>query len=224
MISFEAQLSANNSKITAFAVIVTICMTLITGALIVKDIMTPPSTVEVKLITVNEQTGHLTDVTTLAVLQKGRDKKEIQSNTALNKFWAQQFVTFFENYEHHSIRSDFEKVQLYSSEEVFAQYYAKFQGKSDIRKSLGKSLTQTVKILSITPESTTTPFLDTENGVTVSMRVVRQIKRGTRTELELKGVIRMTFGYDIEAKMDEKTRNLNPLGFMVTSYRFDAEQ
>jgi hypothetical protein len=33
----------------------------------------------------------------------------------------------------------------------------------------------------------------------------------------------LTFGYDADLDMDEKARNMNPLGFVVTSYKFTPD-
>jgi type IV secretion system protein VirB8 len=226
MMDFEATIAQKNHVSKNFAwVVVAVCVVVIlclAGAIFK---MLPLKMTDVKVLVLDKVTGQISDVSVLSEFATN-DVEELSAKTALNKFWIQQYINFYENYEVHSVRDAYSKVRAYSSDEVFNKYNVKFNpvaGGVNIEQAMrGKVLS--IKIKTIEKNNVVTPFNNTDNGLSYSVRVIKQIKKGNNLIKERRGTIRMTFGYLLNAKMDEKTRNINPLGFTVTSYRFDSEQ
>lgn len=185
--------------------------------------MLPLKMTDVKVLIVDKNTGYPTEITSLASFETG-NLREITGSEALNKFFAQQYIVLHDSYEHHNIRDAYSKVQLFSTQTVFDTYKAKFAPPIDIEKQLGDKKILDVNVISLSPQKTITPFKEGNNGVTMTARVEKSIREGNNILSKNSGIVTMTFGYDSELEMDEKARNINPFGFTVTSYRFDADQ
>ena len=54
-------------------------------------------------------------------------------------------------------------------------------------------------------------------------RIDKTIRNGDQILSRQSGIVTLTFGYDADLDMDEKARNMNPLGFVVTSYKFTPD-
>lgn len=221
---FEERLDEENIKSKKVAWIVASLSLLVTLILSVAIfLMLPLKMTDVKVLIVDKNTGYPTEITSLVEFEKG-NLKQIVGSEALNKFFAQQYIILHDSYNYFSVRDAYEKVYLYSTNEVFQVYKQKFEGPNNIEIVLGNKRSLEVNVLSISPQLTVTPFKGTDNGVTVTARVERFIREGENILDKTSGIVTMTFGYDTELAMEEKARNINPFGFTVTSYRFDPEQ
>lgn len=221
---FEQRLDEENIKSKKIAWIFAAGSALISIALTVAIyLMLPLKTTDVKVLIVDKNTGYPTEVTSIAEFETG-NLREITASEALNKFFAQQYIILHDSYQYYSIRDAYSKIALFSTESVFNEYKAKFEPPIEIEKQLGDKKTLEVNVISLSPQNVVTPFKDTENGVTMTARVEKTIREENRILEKSSGIVTMTFGYDAELAMDEKARNINPFGFTVTSYRFDADQ
>ena len=224
MKKFEERLDEQNIKsmrvawtVAALSLLVTLGLS---GAIY---FMLPLKTTDVKVLIVDKNTGYPTEVTSLAEFETG-NLRAITGSEALNKFFAQQYIILHDSYQHYSIRDACSKVELFSTDSVFAEYRVKFQPPNNIEQRMGTKRTLEVNVISLSPQSTPTPFKDGDNGVTMTARVEKLVREGSRVLDKTTGTVTMTFGYDTELAMQEAARNINPFGFQVTSYRFDPDQ
>lgn len=187
--------------------------------------LAPLKRTEVKVLTVDKQTGLPTDITPLASFETN-NIKEMSSIESLNKFFIHQYIQAHDSYNYYSIRDAYSTVKLYSTDDVFRDYALKFQPPISIEKQLGDKNNMDILVHSITLENTPTPFEDTENGITAKARIEKRVRSGNQILEKKIGTVIMTFGYNTKLDMDEKSRNNNPLGFTTTSYNFipDMEQ
>ncbi len=185
--------------------------------------MMPLKMTEVKLLVVDKNTGYPSEVTALSSFETG-NIREITADDALNKYFAQLYIIAHDSYNFYAIRDSYAAVQLYSTNQVFKDYQAKFLPPINIEKKLGKERTLEVNVISLTPQNIPTPFKDGENGITMQARVEKLIRENDAVLSKNSGIVTMTFGYDANLEMDERARNMNPFGFTVTSYRFDEDQ
>lgn len=221
---FEQRLDEENLKSKRIAWTAFGAMTLVSIALaIAVMIMMPLKQTAVKLLVVDKNTGLPSEITALGNIASG-DLRQITGAEALSKYFANQYIIARDSYNYYSVRGQFEAVQLYSTPEVFDDYYRRFFGENSIEKQLGRNRVMEVNVVSITPQNIPTRFKDREDGgITVQARVEKQIREGDQVLSRNSGVVTMTFGFDDDLHMDEKARNMNPFGFTVTSYRFDAD-
>lgn len=184
--------------------------------------MVPLKRTEVKVIVVDKNTGLPTAMTSLADFETGNIRK-IPTIEALNKFFVNQYIIAHDSYDHYAIRESYATVQLYSEEKVFREYALKFQPPINLDKELGKDNNIEINIISITPQDVVTPFRDGDGGFTMQARIEKALRSGDRIQKKTSGTVTITFGYNADLDMDERARTMNPLGFTVTSYRYDAD-
>lgn len=185
--------------------------------------MLPLKMTDVKVMVVDKNTGYPSEITALTTFETG-NIAEITADDALNKFFTQNYIILHDSYNFYAIRQAYSAVQLYSTPEVFNDYKRKFDPPQSIEDQLGQKRILDVKVLSMTPQNVPTPFKDGENGVTMLARVEKVIRENNQILQRSTGTVTMTFGYDADLEMDERARNMNPFGFIVTSYRFDPDQ
>ena len=90
-------------------------------------------------------------------------------------------------------------------------------------KELGKDKNIEVNVNTITPQDVVTPFRDGDGGFTMQARIEKTIRNGEHILLKSSGTVTITFGYNADLDMDARARTMNPLGFTVTSYRYDPD-
>lgn len=221
---FEQRLDEENiksKKVAWFCVGAFALITLTLAFAIFK--MLPLKMTDVKLLVVDKVTGYPVSVTDLSTFSTDKTK-DITADLALNKFFSQLYIVAHDSYNFYSIRDSYATVQLYSSDNVFSDYAQKFKSPS-IQDRLGENKVLDVKVLTMTPQTVETPFKDKPNGgITMQARVEKVIREKDQVLSKTTGTVTMTFGYDADLNMDERTRNANPFGFTVTSYRFDPDQ
>lgn len=221
---FEQRLDEENIKSKKIAWFAFFIMTLVTLCLTFAVVnMLPLKRTEVKVLVVDKNTGLPTEITALANFENG-NVKQMTGIQALNKYFTQQYVIAHDSYNFYQIRDAYSTVMMYSTPSVFEDYKRKFGGEVNIEKKLGTHSSMEVVIHSISQEDIPTPFKDKDDGgVTMRIRADKQIRTGNSINGKQSGTILMTFGYDANLDMDEKARNLNPLGFTVTSYRWTPD-
>lgn len=221
---FEQRLDEENLKSKRLAWMITFAsctLTLISMGTVAY--LAPLKQTEVKLLVVDKNTGYPSEVTALSKFATG-DIKKLSQTQAINKYFAGQFINLFESYNFYSVREAYSLVKLYANEPVFAQYNAKFNPPIDIEKTIGRERSLKVEIMSIEQTPAITPFKSDNDGVTMRARIEKRvIAKGVAVQT-ISGTVTMTIGYDTALQMDERTRNLNPFGFTVTSYQFTPDQ
>ena len=203
----------------AFGVMTVLCVVLAIAIMM----MTPLKRTEVRLLVVDKNTGYPSEITALADFPTG-NTRQMQSSEALNKYFVQAYITAHDSYNHYAIREAYKTVQLWSTPQVFADYSQKFGGDNDIQARLGKNKVLEVVVHSINPLPQKTDFNGKEEGKIYQARIEKIIRSGDQIDSRATGTVTITFGYDKHLKMDEQSRNLNPLGFTVTAYQFVRDQ
>ena len=204
----------------AFAVMAGVSLVL-AGAIFA---MTPLKRTEVRLLVVDKNTGYPTEITQLADFPTG-DTKQMQASDALNKYFVQSYIIAHDSYNHYNVRDAYRTVQLWSSEDVFRDYTRLFEGANDIQKVIGKERQLEVVVHSMNPLPQPTEFNGDESaGKMIQARIEKIIRKGSYIEKRATGTVTVSFGYDANLRMDEESRNFNPLGFTVTAYQFVPDQ
>lgn len=220
---FEQRLDEENIKSRKIAWCAFAVMTLVAVLLTLTILrLAPLKRTEVKVLVVDKNTGMPSEVTALTDFETG-NIKGITGAEALNKFFTNQYIVAHDSYNFYAIRDAYATVALYSTEQVFNEYKQKFEPPISIEKQLGTGRNLDVTVHSITQEAITTPFKDTENGITMRARIEKVIREGNQNLSRETGTVIITFGYDADVEMDEKARNTNPFGFTVTSYHFTPD-
>lgn len=224
-LSFEEILELKNeqSRIVAwraFAVMTVLCVVLAIAIMM----MTPLKRTEVRLLVVDKNTGYPSEITALADFPTG-DTKQMQASEALNKYFVQAYIIAHDSYNHYNVRDAYRTVQLWSTEDVFRDYAQMFDGAGDIQKVIGKERQLEVVVHSMNPLPQPTEFNgDETGGKMIQARIEKIIRKGSYIEKRATGTVTVSFGYDANLKMDEESRNFNPLGFTVTAYQFVPDQ
>ena len=222
--TFEEMLELKNEQSKRTAWIAFSVMTVLSVVLAIAIMMmTPLKRTEVRLLVVDKNTGYPSEITALADFPTG-DTRQMQASEALNKYFVQAYITAHDSYNHYAIREAYKTVQLWSTQQVFADYSQKFSGDNDIQARLGKNKVLEVVVHSINPLPQKTDFNGKEEGKIYQARIEKIIRSGDQIDSRATGTVTITFGYDKYLKMDEQSRNLNPLGFTVTAYQFVRDQ
>lgn len=164
------------------------------------------------VLRVNDTTGAVQEVSTI------KDQEKTYGEV-VDMFFLADFVRSYENYNFQSIQNDYDKTILMSSDAVADQYRKIYQDdRNDTKKvardkELGQYGTRKVKILSVVP--------DIQKQV-ATVRFQTETTSGNQSATVENWVATITYEY-VSAKIDTQVRLLNPLGFVVTSYRVDKE-
>jgi type IV secretion system protein VirB8 len=134
-----------------------------------------------------------------------------------DRYWIANFVRHYENYAYQSIQFDYDNTLVMSTPDVGSAYRSIYTADPKNPnaplprdKQLGQSGTRTVKIISITP--------DTIKGIAS----IRFETMTTGQSVPEHWIATMSYKY-ANAQISENVRLLNPLGFLVTSYRVERE-
>lgn len=139
---------------------------------------------------------------------------------ALDQHHAVQYVRARESYFFHFLRRDYEQVARSSTPEVFAPYSERFQGEGALQEKLGSREEHRVTVISARPSATTLAGRAGEIIVTFE-RDVRSTQGPSPGKASF--VATVMFEYRPEALKRDVDRLENPLGFVVTNYRVEAE-
>lgn len=134
----------------------------------------------------------------------------------VDTFFIADYVKAYGNYNYHSIQDDYDKVILMSSDSVGQQYQAIYDGNNGQKprdEFLGKSGTRKIDIISVVP--------DVQKGI-ATVRFTATTDSSQQSKIMENYTATLTYEY-VSARIDEGVRLVNPLGFVVTSYREDKE-
>jgi len=160
------------------------------------------------VLRVDNATGAVDAVATM-------QEEETTYGEVVDTYFIASFVKSYESYNNYSIQNDYDKTVLMSADQVGKQYmsiYDSTGGNVGRDAYLGTQGTREVNIISVVP--------NIDKGVaTIRFETQETSSQGTQNE---SWVATLTYEY-VAASIDADIRLLNPLGFVVTSYRVDKE-
>ncbi|MCW2474450.1 virB8 family protein [Candidatus Symbiopectobacterium sp. NZEC151] len=193
------RLAATGSLLTALALIAII-------------LLLPLKTTDVELWSVDKQTGRYEYMTRIK-------ERDIATQDALAHAFSAQYVTLREGYNYFSLQRDYDEVQLFNSDSVNRDYLDEFNGVQapDILFNKAEYRVE-IDIISNVHAPATQP----DNLATLRVkRTLRHIAdNAVKTDF---WNIRLTYRYLPRKALTDSQREINPLGFIVTSYQRDKE-
>ena len=160
------------------------------------------------VLRVDNATGAVDAVATI-------QEEEKTYGEVVDTYFIASFVKNYESYNNYSIQDDYDKTVLMSADPVAKRYMSIFDstgGNVGRDAYLGTQGTREVNIISVVP--------NIDKGVaTIRFETQETSSQGTQNE---SWVATLTYEY-VAASIDADIRLLNPLGFVVTSYRVDKE-
>lgn len=175
-------------------------------------ILLPLKTTDIELWSVDKQTGRYDYMTRI----KARD---IASEKALAQAFAARYVKIREGYNYFSLQRDYDEVQLFNSDSVNKDYLDEFNGSQAPDVIFNKAdVVVSVDIISNVHAPATAP------DHLATLRIKRTLRRiadnSVKTDI---WNIRLTYRYLPRKQLTDSQREVNPLGFIVTSYQRDKE-
>ncbi|HCM9655491.1 type IV secretion system protein [Enterobacter mori] len=211
--SFEEVLMTKDRKsIKAAFIIAGAAVLVAVMAVAAITLMMPLKQTEVELYAVDHQTGRMERITRLNTI-------DISTQDAMAQYLSAHYVNLREGYNYFSLQKDYNDVQQFSSPDVNKEYLDLFNSPSAPDKVYKNAANLvTTEIISNQIVDGTTP--DKISTLRVK-RTIRHLSDGlTTTEI---WNIRLTFHYIPEKEMTDSQREVNPLGFFVSSYQRDKE-
>ncbi|QOL14012.1 virB8 family protein [Dickeya dianthicola] len=175
-------------------------------------ILLPLKTTDIELWSVDKQTGRYEYMTRLK-------EKDIATEAALAHALSAQYVRLREGYNYFALQRDYDDVQLFNSDSVNRDYLDEFNGNQapDVMFNKAEYLVSVEIISNIHAPATAPDHLATLRV----KRIIRRIADNTvKTDI---WNIRLTYRYLPRKQLTDSQREVNPLGFIVTSYQRDKE-
>lgn len=143
------------------------------------------------------------------------DEEVISANTALDKFFINQYLQTRESYIFETIQSTYELTQLFSAANVAEEFRSEYSKADSLDNVLGKGKAK-VKVNSITLENYN------NNKMAIARIAV------TYTDKENKSytknfTVRLSYIYEPKTQLQLSQRIENPVGFFITSYQKTEE-
>lgn len=211
--SFEAQIYAENEKskkiawrVASVASLLALCMGLSIFVIL------PLKEHELAIVSVGEKTGRSELVTQV------KQEKILQSE-ALGRYFVSTYISLREGYNYPSLQSDYETVQLYSSNAVKDDYLRLFDSDSAPDKIYNNNGSYVVvEVISNIISAATKP------DMLSTVRFKKTIRNFRTGHLETSyWTARVTYRFESSKSEISSIREVNPLGFTVTSYQTDRE-
>lgn len=211
--SFETQVYAENEKskkiawrVAGGASLLALCM----GVAI--SVLVPLKEKELAIVSVGEKTGRSELITQV------KQEKILQSE-ALGRYFVSTYITLREGYNYPSLQSDYETVQLYSSNTVKDAYLRLFDSDSAPDKIYNNNGSHVVVevISNIISDATAPDKLSTVRF----KKTIRNFRTGQVSTSYW--TARVTYRFEPSKSSISSVREVNPLGFAVTSYQTDRE-
>ena len=178
-------------------------------------VMMPMKEIVPYVIKVDSSTGHTT------VARSIDDAKSVSYGEELDKYWINKFIIARNGYEWETIQNSFNTVKLMANRQVFGSYNNYITGDNSPAKVFGENKTIRIDIHGIT----FLPSTSKEQSL-AQIRFTRKIENnagGDATEYKpTTWTATITFNYLSEIKTEDE-RIINPLEFLVTSYREDRD-
>lgn len=175
-------------------------------------ILLPLKTTDIELWSVDKQTGRYEYMTRI----KDRD---ISAEVALAHSLAAHYVRLREGYNYFSLQRDYDDVQLFNSDSVNKDYLDGFNSDQapDVIFNKAEYVVYIDIISNVHAPATAPDHLAT-------LRIRRTIRRiadnSVKTDV---WNIRLTYCYLPRKQLTDSQREVNPMGFIVTSYQRDKE-
>ncbi|MEE3664747.1 type IV secretion system protein [Brenneria sp. g21c3] len=175
-------------------------------------ILLPLKTTEIELWSVDKQTGRYDYMTRIK-------ERDISTEASLAHALAANYVKRREGYNYFSLQRDYDDVQLFNSDGVNKDYLDGFNGDQAPDVVFNKAeYVVSIDIISNVHAPATAP------DRLATLRIKRTIRRVADNSVKTDvWNIRLTYRYLPRKQLTDSQREVNPLGFIVTSYQRDKE-
>ncbi|KHS81120.1 MULTISPECIES: virB8 family protein [Pectobacterium] len=175
-------------------------------------ILLPLKTTEIELWSVDKQTGRYEYMTRIK-------EQSISSEKALAQALAAHYVRLREGYNYFALQRDYDDVQLFNSDSVNRDYLDGFNSNQAPDVIFNKAeYVVSIDIISNVHATATAP--DHLATLRIKRTIRRIVDNSVKTEV---WNIRLTYRYLPRKQLTDSQREVNPLGFIVTSYQRDKE-
>ena len=148
------------------------------------------------------------------------DAESVPQLMAGDQHWAAVFVRARESYYFNLLQSDYNQVARMTTSETWSPYAAKFTGENAMQTKIGPAQEHRITVVSVRMSSTTKPGRTGEAIVTFDKEFHNN--QGSTPPLT-RYVATVRYEYRPRSMKTAVDQNENPFGFVVLSYRSDAE-
>lgn len=159
-------------------------------------------------------------ITGEAQVVRSFDVESVPQLIAGDQHWAAVFVRARESYYFNLLQTDYNQVARMTTPETWSPYAAKFTGENALQTKAGPGQEHRVTVISVRMSSTTKPGRNGEAIVTFDKDVHNN--QGLTPPLT-RYVATVRYEYRPRSMKTAVDQNENPFGFVVLSYRADAE-
>ncbi|MFJ5398573.1 virB8 family protein [Pectobacterium sp. CHL-2024] len=175
-------------------------------------ILLPLKTTEIELWSVDKQTGRYEYMTRIK-------EQSISTEKALAQALAAHYVRLREGYNYFALQRDYDDVQLFNSDSVNRDYLDGFNSNQAPDVIFNKAeYVVSIDIISNVHATATAP--DHLATLRIKRTIRRIVDNSVKTDV---WNIRLTYRYLPRKELTDSQREVNPLGFIVTSYQRDKE-
>ncbi|MDY4388677.1 MULTISPECIES: type IV secretion system protein [Pectobacterium] len=175
-------------------------------------ILLPLKTTEIELWSVDKQTGRYEYMTRIK-------EQNISTQKALAQALAAHYVRLREGYNYFALQRDYDDVQLFNSDSVNRDYLDGFNSNQAPDVIFNKAeYVVSIDIISNVHATATDP--DHLATLRIKRTIRRIVDNSVKTDV---WNIRLTYRYLPRKQLTDSQREVNPLGFIVTSYQRDKE-
>ena len=175
-------------------------------------ILLPLKTTEIELWSVDKQTGRYEYMTRIK-------EQNISTEKALAQALAAHYVRLREGYNYFALQRDYDDVQLFNSDSVNLDYLYGFNSNQAPDVIFNKAeYVVSIDIISNVHATATDP--DHLATLRIKRTIRRIVDNSVKTDV---WNIRLTYRYLPHKQLTDSQREVNPLGFIVTSYQRDKE-
>ncbi|MBA5202569.1 type IV secretion system protein [Pectobacterium aroidearum] len=175
-------------------------------------ILLPLKNTEIELWSVDKQTGRYEYMTRIK-------EQNISTEKALAQALAAHYVRLREGYNYFALQRDYDDVQLFSSDSVNRDYLDGFNSNQAPDVIFNKAeYVVSIDIISNVHATATAP--DHLATLRIKRTIRRIVDNSVKTDV---WNIRLTYRYLPRKQLTDSQREVNPLGFIVTSYQRDKE-
>lgn len=185
---------------------------LATMAITALIILLPLKNTEIELWSVDKQTGRYEYMTRIK-------EQSISTEKALAQALAAHYVRLREGYNYFALQRDYDDVQLFNSDSVNRDYLDGFNSNQapDVIFNKAEHVVS-IDIISNVHATATDP--DHLATLRIKRTIRRIVDNSVKTDV---WNIRLTYRYLPRKQLTDSQREVNPLGFIVTSYQRDKE-
>ncbi|AIR71414.1 virB8 family protein [Dickeya fangzhongdai] len=175
-------------------------------------ILLPLKNTEIELWSVDKQTGRYEYMTRIK-------EQNISTEKALAQALAAHYVRLREGYNYFALQRDYDDVQLFNSDSVNRDYLDGFNSNQAPDVIFNKAeYVVSIDIISNVHATATAP--DHLATLRIKRTIRRIVDNSVKTDV---WNIRLTYRYHPRKQLTDSQREVNPLGFIVTSYQRDKE-